>query len=484
MIPSARKPAAIDDANAEPPASRGALGALSLATFLASLGTSIANVALPTLAQEFHARFEAVQWITLAYLLAVTCASVCVGRLGDLVGRRRLLGTGLALFTVASAACGLATELWILILARAAQGLGAAALLALALAFVSEAIPKARTGAAMGLLGTTSAIGTAAGPSLGGALIEHFGWQAIFLIDVPLGLLAALLAARCLPADRARPKLGRNEFDHTGAALLVLALAAYALATTHGRGHFGPVDVALLLAAAGAARLFIAAESRAASPLIPLATLRDPALRTSLAASAIVATVLMATLVVGPFYLTRTLGLDAGSLGLAMSAGPLVAALTGVPAGRIVDRFGSRRTSALGLAGIASGAALACAAPAWLGIPGYIGPVVVMTGAYALFQTANNTAVLRDVGPDRRGVVSGMLSLSRNLGLVTGTAVMGTVFAIASGADDVAMANAAEATAGMRVTFAVAALAIVAALALVTGIRAERTSPLATANAS
>ncbi len=484
MIRSAHEPTAIDDVLAEPPASRGALGALSLATLLASLGTSIANVALPTLAEEFHARFQAVQWVTLAYLLAVTCASVGVGRLGDLVGRRRLLGAGLALFTLASAACGLATELWILIVARAAQGLGAAVLMALALAFVSEAVPKAKTGAALGLLGTTSAIGTAAGPSLGGMLIERFGWQAIFLVDVPLGLLAALLAARFLPADRARPKLGWNELDHTGAALLVLALAAYSLATTHGRGRFGPVDVALLITAAGAARLFIAAESRAASPLIPLETLRDRTLRTSLATSAIVATVLMATLVVGPFYLARTLGLDAGTLGLAMSAGPLVAALTGIPAGRIVDRFGTRRTTTFGLTGIACGAGLVCAAPTWLGIPGYIGPVVVMTAAYALFQTANNTAVLRDVRADRRGVVSGMLSLSRNLGLVTGAAVMGTVFAIASGADDVATADATAVAAGMRVTFAVAAAAIVAALALVTGVRVGCPSRLAAASAS
>src|SRR4051794_13228304 len=142
---------------------RGALAALSLAMLLASLGTSIANVALPTLAQAFDASFQEAQWVVLAYLLASTTVIVSVGRLGDLTGRRRLLVAGIALFTIASALCGLAPSLWTLIAARAAQGLGAAIMLALAMALVSEAVPQARTGSAMGLLGTMSAIGTALG---------------------------------------------------------------------------------------------------------------------------------------------------------------------------------------------------------------------------------------------------------------------------------------------------------------------------------
>src|SRR5205085_6462518 len=138
---------------------------------LSSLGTSIANVALPTLAQAFAASFQEVQWIVLAYLLAVTALIVGVGRLGDIVGRRRLLLAGLVLFTAASALCGAAPTLWMLVAARAAQGLGAAIMMSLTMALVGETIGKDRTGSAMGLLGTMSAIGTALGPSLGGILI-------------------------------------------------------------------------------------------------------------------------------------------------------------------------------------------------------------------------------------------------------------------------------------------------------------------------
>ena len=325
------------------PSVRWALAGLSLSMLLSSLGTSIANVGLPTLAQAFDASFQDVQWIVLAYLLAITTLIVSVGRLGDIIGRRRLLLAGIVLFTLASVLCGVAPTLWLLIAARAAQGLGAAIMMALAMAFVGETVPKARTGSAMGLLGTMSAIGTALGPSLGGILIAGLGWRAIFLVNVPLGLLAFVLAYRALPVDRQGPKTDRAGFDAVGTLLLALTLAAYALAMTIGRGSFGPLNMALLLAAVLGAGLFVLAEARAASPLIRLAMFRDPGLSASLAMSALVSTVMMATLVVGPFYLSRALGLDAALVGIVMSVGPMVSALSGVPAGRIVDRLGAPR---------------------------------------------------------------------------------------------------------------------------------------------
>lgn len=420
---------------------QGALASLSLSMLLSSLGTSIANVGLPTFAETFNASFQDVQWIVLAYLLAVTTLSVGVGRLGDIAGRRRTLLAGIVLFTIGSVLCGVAPTLGLLIAARAVQGLGAAIMLALGMALVGDTVPKEKTGSAMGLLGTMSAIGTALGPSLGGVLLAGPGWPAIFLVNLPLGVLTFLLAHRYLPLDGPRPKT-RAPFDKAGTLLLVLALASYALAMT--------IDIALLFAAVVAVGLFVLVESRVPSPLIRLALFRDPALSASLAMSALVLTVLMATLVVGPFHLSRALGLQALVVGLVMSVGPLVAALTGVPAGWIVDRFGARRMTIAGLIGIAAGAFLLSLAPPALGIPGYVGPLAVMTAGFALFQTANNTAVMADVPPDRRGVISGMLALSRNLGLITGASAMGAVYAIG----------------GMALTFAVAGILIIVALGI------------------
>ena len=438
---------------------------MSLSMLLASLGTSVANVALPTLAHAFGRPFQAIQWVVLAYLLSVTTLVVGAGRLGDIVGRRRLLLAGVTLFTIASLLCGLAPTLPVLVVARGAQGIGAAVMMAMTMAFVGEAVPTVRTGSAMGILATMSAIGTALGPTLGGALIAGPGWHALFLINVPLGIVGLVLSHRYLPADRVDARSERLTFDVPGTALLAVTLGAYALGMTIGRGAFGATNVALLTGAATAAALFARVESRTAQPLVRPSMLTDRVLSASLVANALVATVMMATLVVGPFYLARALGLSPVMVGLAMSAGPIVAALSGVPAGRIADTYGARRVALAGLGAVTLGAWLVSGVPGRLGVMAYVAPVAIITAGYALFHTANNAAVMSEAAADQRGVVSGLLALSRNLGLVTGASVMGALFARASGAADVATAAPAAVALGMRVTFAVAGgLALVAFL--------------------
>ena len=448
---------------------RWALLSLALPVLLSSLGTSIANVALPSMAEAFNASFQAVQWIVIAYLLSITTLIVSAGRLGDLIGRRKLLLIGICLFTLASLLCGMAPTLWLLIAARALQGFGAAIMIALAMAFVGEAIPKEKTGSAIGLLGTMSAIGTALGPTLGGVLIAGFGWRAIFFINVPLGILTFRLAKRYLRADQSKPKTERASFDVTGTVLLTLTLAAYALAMTTGRGSFGLLNVALLLAAFFGGWFFVFAEARTASPLIEMAMFRKLDLSASLTTSAMVSTVMMATLVVGPFYLSRSLGLDAAIVGLVMSVGPVVAALTAVPAGRIADRIGTQCVTTVGLIGMLAGTFALSVLPATFGLLGYIAPIVVITASYAFFQTANNTSVMTDVSSDQRGTISGMLNLSRNLGLITGASVMGALFAFGSATNDIATAPPDAVASGMRITFAVAAGLLVVALAIAIG---------------
>ena len=450
---------------------RWVVASLSLSMLLSSLGTSIASVGLPTLATVFSASFQEVQWVVLGYLLAITTLIVTVGRLGDIMGRRRLLLAGLLIFTAASLFCALSNSLWMLIASRAAQGVGAAIMMALTLAFVGDAVPKEQTGSAMGLLGTMSAIGIAMGPTLGGYLIGAFAWPAIFLINIPLGILTLSLAYRFLPADRQRQPSEGTRFDNLGTVLLTLTLAAYALAMTMGGGGFGLLNVALLIAAAIGGGLFVVAERRAVSPLIRLEMFSSPTLRAGFTMSVLVTTVVMTTLAVGPFYLAGALALDATHVGMAMSAGPIVAALTGIPAGRFVDRFGTYPTRVIGLIGMVLGSILMVALPTGFGIAGYVIPLVVITGGYALFQAANNTAVMTSAVESQRGIISGLLNLSRNLGLITGASAMGAVFAFASAA-----ATPDAIATGMRVTFSVAGILVAAALiiAVCSGARAHR----------
>ncbi|PBB69186.1 MFS transporter [Mesorhizobium sp. WSM4312] len=447
-----------------------ALASLSLATLLSSLGTSIASVGLPSLMQTFGASFQAVQWVVLAYLLAITTLIVSAGRLADMFGRRPLLLGGIAVFTSASVLCGLAPTLWLLIAARTVQGLGAALMMALTLAFVAETVSKERTGSAMGLLGAMSAIGTTLGPSLGGLLIAGLGWRAIFLVNVPLGLLTFALAWRALPTGNKNAQAAQGKFDAMGTVLLALTLAAYALAMTLGRGHFGALNIGLLAATALGIGLFAIAQKRVKNPLVQLASFRDPRLSASLVMSLIVATVMMATLVVAPFYLSRGLGLDAAMVGVVLSTGPLVSTLSALLAGRLSDRFGAHRMMIAGLTSLATGTFLLSLAMTKLGIASYVVPITVTCFGYTLFQTSTNAAVMSGVGAGERGVISGLLNLSRNLGLVTGASLMGAIFAVASNGarqgtgQDVLSAGAAAR--GMQITFETATVLALAALLL------------------
>ncbi len=445
----------------------GILASLSLSMLVSSLGASIANIGLPTLAQAFNTSFQAVQWVMIVYLLTITTAIIAVGRLGDRIGRRRLLLLGIVLFSVASGFCAIAPDIWLLLAARIAQGLGAAVMMAMTMALVGETLGKENTGRAMGLLGSMSAIGTALGPSLGGALVFGFGWRAMFLVNFPLGLLAFILVYRYLPGNSPQWQKDNGRFDLLGTLLLGLTLASYALSMTLGQGDFGTINLLLLLCAGLGTGLFIRLENNTASPLIQLALFRQPGLSSGLMMSALVMTVMMTSLVVGPFYLTRGLGLAVGHAGLAMSAGPLVAALFGVPAGRLVDRLGAKKITAVGLAVMTFGAGVMSMMSLSQGVFGYVAPLCLITLGYSLFQVANNTALMKHAAPEQRGVISGMVNLSRNLGLITGASAMGALFMLAANTGDIKLATSEAISHGMRVTYLVAGVLVAIALVMI-----------------
>ena len=447
-------------------ARRGALAALALAMLLSSLGTSIANVGLPTIAGVFGVGLQEVQWVVLAYLLAATAAVLPAGRLGDLFGRKRLLSIGLVVFMAAAVLAGLAQTFWLLVAARVIQGGGAAIMMAMSMALISGIGEVGRTGSAMGLLGASSAIGTAAGPALGGLLIVWAGWPSVFLIALPLGALALALVRSQLPESASKAKSGKFGSDAVGTVLLVATLGAFALALTVGRGSFGWTNLALLGAAAAGLSLFLWSQHVVDVPLLEPATISSPVLGAGLAMSVLVSTVLMATLVVGPFYLEQVLSLDVSAVGLVLSIGPIAVAFSGVPAGRAVEHFGPRAMTLAGLAAVLVGSALLASVPATFGLLAYVAPILVLTVGYGLFQTANNLSVMTGAKPGEQGVVSGLLNLSRNFGLIAGAAGMAAVFGRAVGTPQLAHASRETVAAAMRATFGVASALILLALVL------------------
>jgi MFS family permease len=384
---------------------------LGLAMLLASLGTSIANIALPTLVEAFAAPFSQVQAVVVVYLAALTVSVVIAGRLGDGHGLKLMLLAGLAVFTVASLLCAIAPNLSLLIGARALQGGGAAFLMTLAMALMRQTASQARVGRAMGLLGTVSALGTALGPSLGGLLIPITGWRGIFWVQVPLAVLALVLALTVLPPDSGRKR----------------------------------------------------------APSVSLWPAMNWDLAFNLLVNTVVAATMMSTLVVGPFFLGIGLGLTAPQVGLVMAVGPVISIFSGIPSGRLVDAWGSGRMLAIGLALVATGAFLLAFLPNGIGVSGYVLSILVLTPGYQLFQAANNTAALAEVAIELRGTVSGLLSLSRNIGLIIGASAMGAIFAFGAGTEEFTRATASATASGMRLTFLLAGVMILAAIAIAFG---------------
>ncbi|KQT53867.1 MULTISPECIES: MFS transporter [unclassified Aureimonas] len=376
----------------------GVTATLALCMLLATLGTSIANVALPSLAQAFAAPFSQVQAVVVGYLAALTVFVVVAGRLGDRYGLKSMLMTGLGVFLFASVLCSLAPNLWSLIGARAVQGVGAAFLMALSMALMRQMTAKAHIGRAMGLVGTMSALGTALGPSLGGLLLPVTGWRGIFWVQIPLAATALVLCLATLPTETREEK----------------------------------------------------------TPMPSLLAVLDGRIVPHLFVNMLVAAVMMTTLVVGPFYLRLGLGLTETSIGLVMAIGPGISMICGVPAGRLVDGWGGYRVAAAGLLLLVGGSCLLALLPKMIGVAGYALSIMVLTPGYQLFQAANNAAALGDVSSERRGTVSGLLNLSRNIGLMAGAFFMGAVFAFAVGVEDIIRATPQAVATGMQMTFLLA----------------------------
>lgn len=433
------------------------IAALAVAMLLASLGLSIATVALPILARDFSTTVSQVQWVVLAYLLAITAAIVTGARLGDLLGSRRVLLAGFGVFSVASVFCATATSFGLLIAARALQGIGAAVLMALPMAIIRETVSTERTGAAMGLMGTMSAIGTALGPSLGGLLIAVSGWQATFLLLAAAGAAAMGFAALQIPTPSAERCARRARLDMPGMLTLAVTLTAYSLAVTGARGGFDANSAGLIILAVAGLMAFVLIERRQPMPLVRFAALRERTTCVSLLMNLLVSAVMMSTLVVGPFYLTYSLGLDEASAGLVMAVGPATAALSGVPAGRAADRFGAPFMLAFGLVQMTCGLVCLAVLPALVGVWGYVLSLMLLTPGFQLFLAANNSTIMIAASEDERGMISGLLGLSRNLGFMTGASVMGAVFALAAGTRDIARATADTVGGAFMVTFLLAA---------------------------
>lgn len=405
-----------------------------MAIFLGTIDASIVNVALPTLVKEFSTTFGAVQWIVLAYLLSQATLVLGIGRLGDIVGKKPIFTAGFAVFTVGSVLAGLSPGIGWLIGFRVLQGVGSAMIFALGFAIVAEAFPAPERGRALGINGTSVSLGIITGPILGGLILETLDWRWIFFVNLPIGVLGILAAIRFIP--HTRPGAGQR-FDFAGAATFFVAMLTLLLGLTYGQelGFAHPRILAGFAVSAAAVATFVALERRVVQPMFDLTLLRIRTLSAGLAAGFSVFVSISGLLLVLPFYLTDTLGFGPRDVGLLLAAVPVALGTVAPFAGAWSDRVGTRPVRVVGLAVLVVGlVAAGFLFDETVPVPTFVAVGVVIGLGVGTFQSPNNSAVLGEVPPDRLGVISGALTVTRLTGSITGIALLGTVWATVTAA--------------------------------------------------
>ncbi|MCX7444741.1 MFS transporter [Corynebacterium sp. P7003] len=413
------------------------LMALAWCATTAQVGVSAVPVVLPAVAAWSDGGPGTARWIVTAFLLGMTAVGPVVGYLGDLLGRDRVLLGAAVLFTATAALCALAPSPGVLIAARAIQGAAGAALAVLLVAAVRDLLTVRRSGSGLGLLGSATAAGTAAGPVLAGVLVDAIGWRAVFWMLACLSLSTAVLLRATRGGTGGTHPVGRprRRPDIAGAVLLMVAVLAYA-AACGGAGGSPARAVGLLAVAVTALVVLHRIESRAPRPLLPGWLLGSPTVRRAVAHMVVVGAVMMSTLVIGPFHLSAAHGLAPRDIGLIMALGPLTSVVAGVVTGRFVTGDTAPGLTVLGLAWMGVAVTVLAVGEPWLGVPGYVAGTVLLAPGYQLFMAANNMTVLESVPGNRRGTAAGILGLARNIGLVTGSAALGSVFLRVAGATD------------------------------------------------
>jgi len=401
------------------------------ATFMVAMDNLVVTNALPVIRVDLGTGLEGLEWTVNAYTLTFAVLLLTGAALGDRFGRRKVFAIGLVIFTAASAAAALAPDIDTLIAARAVQGVGGAIITPLSLTLLADAVPPQRRGTAFGIWGAMSGLGVALGPVIGGAVVDSASWEWIFWINVPIGLVLLPLVAAVRES-----RGGAGRLDPIGVALATAGLFGVVFGLVRGGSHgwtSGPVLLGLIAGGAGVLA-FVAWQTRARHPMLPLPLFRSRGFSVSIAVGFVMAFGMFGAVFLGAQFLQTVQGyspLEAGVRTLPWTAAPaLVAPISGV----LADRIGVRRVLAIALAFQAAGVAWLAAVSRPDAPYGDLVPPFVIAGVgMGLFFAPIARAVMDFAPGGMEGVASGASNALRQLGTVLGIAVLGAVFSAAGG---------------------------------------------------
>ena len=404
------------------------LAAIALGVVMDGIDGSIVNVALPTMAAYFDTDTGTIAWVIISYLLMMAGLLLVFGKLADRGYTKKLFLVGFVIFTVGSAACGIAPSLDILLAARLVQGVGAAMIAAVAPLLCIRYLPREMLGTALGVIAATASIGFAAGPAIGGILTQYLSWHWIFLVNIPIGIIGILFAARVIPADE--PENCTVSFDYPGAVTLfgAMVFCTFVLEDVAARGITDPLiltSAALCLLCSG---LFITRELTTPEPFLNIRIFAKWQFTAVLIAYLLVNIVFMGVIYLLPFYLTLEMHFDLATSGLYLLIPPAVIACLSIPFGHWSDRHG-RRVFAVAACGlfVLFSAIFAILSPE-SGIIPLLAGLILMGVAFGIAAGPASSRIIESAPKGEEGSGSSLMVTTIYFGGVLGTAIYAMLF--------------------------------------------------------
>ncbi len=403
-----------------------ALGVIMLGSMMGTLDASIANVALPTIARVYQHTVDDTEWVILSFMLVTASTLVLFGRLGDIFGQKRIYLIGFAIFGASSLTCAFAPSLEFLIASRAVQALGAAMLLSSNQALIVDTFPSTERGRAIGFNGAAVAVGLSLGPIVGGAIVTYSDWRWIFLINVPISIIALIGATLVL-----RPVQQRGGgLDPLGATLSVITLfsSSLALSRSHIWGWTSPLTLGLLGFSLVTLIAFIYVEGRVPTPTLDLSLFKIRIFAVSIFAAFVYFTAFSGVIFIVPLTAQTALGYSAFAAGFLLTPITALNIVLAPTAGALSDRVPVRYVSTAGALIVSLGLFILSRLPALPTTPELVAALVVAGCGTAVFTQPNNSAIMGSAPADRRGIAAGTLATARTSGQLLGVATASAVF--------------------------------------------------------
>lgn len=395
-------------------------------TFMATLDGSIVNVALPVMAQKLSVSMALIEWVVTSYLIVIVGTILIFGRLADIKGKTTIFKLGIIIFTIGSLTCGLSNSLIMLVFSRCLQAIGAAGTMSTSHGIITHVFPPSERGRALGVNGTFVALGSMIGPPIGGIIVSALSWQYIFLINVPIGILAFTLAMKTLPKNNSN---STEKLDITGAVLFGLTMVFLFGSLTFGKeiGYNNTYVINAFIISVILFILFIIVEKRITSPLLKLEIFNNSLFSLSIFCAFISFVAISCSNIILPFYLQYVMKLSPSVTGILMMVSPIILSVVAPMSGYMSDRVGSEVLTFMGLIGTSLGLFLMSTLNQYSYLGALIAFIAVMTMGNGMFQSPNNSLVMSTVDKQNLGIAGSINALVRNLGMVFGISLSTTL---------------------------------------------------------